>query len=343
MGTGQAYNDNGRDGALEGQSRAERRGRRRGRGRVGVGALLSVGVVGAGSGVASASPTQLPPVRVPQPAPMEPDASVIAAEETGIEAQQNAQVDLPRRGSGAIALQSLVGNPDLSVGLPGGLHEQARTGGTTSTAFPSVDQTFSVTAESLATGARALIAIRSSAAPTEYRFEIEAEGGSTLVLDPSGAVEIRDGMGEPVGRVDAPWAIDASGAAVPTSFRIDGDTLVQTIAHAGAVYPVIADPAVQHDCGILTCTLRFDRSRTKWIADYAGNLAGLGAGACQATGPWWGACTAAVVALGWSVQTSARNYYNNGNCYGIRHSITGGLIPPPHSHQVTYGTYNCAK
>ena len=45
-----------------------------------------------------------------------------------------------------------------------------------------------------------------------------------------------------VAGVLAPWAIDADAQAVPTRFTLDGTTLVQTVDHDDAVYPVVADP-----------------------------------------------------------------------------------------------------
>jgi hypothetical protein len=45
-----------------------------------------------------------------------------------------------------------------------------------------------------------------------------------------------------VGGIEAPWARDADGRAVPTEYRIEGDSLVQTVRHQGAAYPVVADP-----------------------------------------------------------------------------------------------------
>ena len=45
-----------------------------------------------------------------------------------------------------------------------------------------------------------------------------------------------------LGYLAAAWATDAHGHAVPTSYHVAGTTVVQTVAHAGAVYPVVADP-----------------------------------------------------------------------------------------------------
>jgi len=44
--------------------------------------------------------------------------------------------------------------------------------------------------------------------------------------------------------VEAPWAVDATGKVLPTSYDLRGRTLVQNIDTSGATYPVVADPTV---------------------------------------------------------------------------------------------------
>ncbi|WP_228511690.1 hypothetical protein [Clavibacter sp. VKM Ac-2872] len=46
------------------------------------------------------------------------------------------------------------------------------------------------------------------------------------------------------GHIDAPWAVDAHGRAIPTQFSLDGQTLTQTIDPRGAAFPVVVDPLV---------------------------------------------------------------------------------------------------
>ena len=43
--------------------------------------------------------------------------------------------------------------------------------------------------------------------------------------------------------IPAPWAVDASGAALPTRYEITGDTVTQVVDTRGARFPVVADPA----------------------------------------------------------------------------------------------------
>lgn len=89
---------------------------------------------------------------------------------------------------------------------------------------------------------RTLITIESDAAPTRHAFPLDLPAGVTTQLLPSGSVAAVDEAGRMVGAFAVPWAVDESGATVPTRFEVVGDTLVQVIEHRGAAYPVVADP-----------------------------------------------------------------------------------------------------
>lgn len=88
----------------------------------------------------------------------------------------------------------------------------------------------------------AVVIIDAATDPTEYRFNGAIPDGHIAKIESDGSVAIADAFGNPAGGWAQPWAIDAAGVAVATSFRIDGTTLVQTVDHAGATYPVLADP-----------------------------------------------------------------------------------------------------
>lgn len=48
---------------------------------------------------------------------------------------------------------------------------------------------------------------------------------------------------EPVAPINAPWAKDATGRPVPTSYRLEGDSLIQVVSFsATTAFPVVADP-----------------------------------------------------------------------------------------------------
>ncbi len=90
---------------------------------------------------------------------------------------------------------------------------------------------------------RSIITIESEQAPTEYRFPLTLPEGASIDVDSAtGTVAVTDSEGGVIGAFGSPWAVDASGADIETSFTVEGDELVQHVKHAGAQYPVIADP-----------------------------------------------------------------------------------------------------
>ena len=91
-------------------------------------------------------------------------------------------------------------------------------------------------------GVRALAVIANASAPREYRYGLDLPEGAILQQQQDGSVTVlKDG--EALGAFQAPWAKDANGAAVPTSYRIQDGALVQTVAFdAGTAFPVVADP-----------------------------------------------------------------------------------------------------
>ncbi|MFJ4262687.1 hypothetical protein ACIPYU_09595 [Paenarthrobacter nicotinovorans] len=104
----------------------------------------------------------------------------------------------------------------------------------------------SVTAYATEYGSQSIISVEGEAAPHEYRFDLNLPSGASAKVNPDGSVLIADASGKPLGLVQVPWAYDANGAKVPTSFSLVGSELVQTIAHdSSTAFPVKADPSIQ--------------------------------------------------------------------------------------------------
>lgn len=88
----------------------------------------------------------------------------------------------------------------------------------------------------------ALVVIDGPDDPTEYRFEGAVPAGHSAIVQPDGSVMVYRPDGSALVEWAVPWAFDSGGKVVETSFAVDGTTLVQTIDHSGASYPVVADP-----------------------------------------------------------------------------------------------------
>ncbi|MDO4253957.1 MAG: hypothetical protein Q4C81_02260 [Kocuria sp.] len=82
----------------------------------------------------------------------------------------------------------------------------------------------------------------------DSRSEASWDFGSDIVLIPTGdgRVSITDQDGNFLGGIDEPWAVDATGSPVDTSYTVEGTTLVQNLATDDSTsYPVVADPTVR--------------------------------------------------------------------------------------------------
>gem|GEM_PF-4051842 len=97
-------------------------------------------------------------------------------------------------------------------------------------------------------GARFLTVIGSSDAPREYSYDLELDAGATLQPLEDGSISVIGRNGVPAAGIAPPWAVDANGLNLPTSYQLDGQTLVQRIDLTDAALPVTADPSI-YDLG----------------------------------------------------------------------------------------------
>ncbi|GAB2450721.1 hypothetical protein HD599_002300 [Conyzicola lurida] len=160
------------------------------------------------------------------------------------------------------------------------------------------------------TGANAGYAVISAqTAPTEYRFAFTVDGQpATLRPTDGGGVEVLSATGDIVNSIAPAWATDAAGVAVPTSYSVQGNVLVQRVDHRGASYPVVADPRLA--CDAVWCTLLLSRYETRLLAAHA-----LSPGiACRFLGAGAGVCAALLIG-GWA---QANIVLATGRCTGVR-------------------------
>lgn len=105
-------------------------------------------------------------------------------------------------------------------------------------------------------GSQSIIKIESASAATQYRFPLEIPAGATAKILQDGSVEFSSQDGSVLGSIQVPWAHDANGASVPTSFSLEGTTLVQRVAHTEATaFPVVADPSTVWGWAVCVATV----------------------------------------------------------------------------------------
>ncbi len=149
------------------------------------------------------------------------------------------RTEAPQISSNSIAAPS-AGDETFALELPGNATSEDRALEDITMVTKGADFSTAVTDEG--DGAfRALVHIPSPDAPQEYKFEVP-ENMSITALEDGGAV-VRTSDGDLAGSFAAPWAVDANGNSVSTSYSIEGNTLVQRVNFtATTAFPVVADP-----------------------------------------------------------------------------------------------------
>lgn len=249
-------------------------------------------------------------------------------------------VVLPQSSSGQVVIDATSGAIPFAVDLPDVGAAQAKVA-KDGTVVYSTGEAVDLAIQADGTSARIHTVVNDPSTPHEFAYTF---AGATPVLQEDGSVILTaesNGISVDFALVSAPWAYDTAGTAIPTIYRIEGDTVVQELDLTGDVtYPVVADPWVQADCGTVTCTVRFDRSTTRNVRDGAGYSA-IASGVVAALSGGILLPAAAVIGafLGMNSTTAGR-YYENGNCFGIK-VVPGGAINPWWPTQVARNTYNC--
>ncbi len=94
----------------------------------------------------------------------------------------------------------------------------------------------------LASGVRLLTAYADASTGGDRAFELDLPDGATATALPTGDTVVADAEGRYIGSVLQPWAKDATGRDLPTSYSWEGDVLTQHVDLSDAVFPVLADP-----------------------------------------------------------------------------------------------------
>ncbi|AUG81925.1 hypothetical protein CFP65_7341 [Kitasatospora sp. MMS16-BH015] len=210
-------------------------------------------------------------------------ATTSDAKYAAIAANGTNTVGVPWGTADAISVSS-TGSGSMAMGLPTAQPRGVALNGNVVYADPAgpVD---TVAQPTLDGGARTFQVIKNASAPHQFTSTVQLPPGAVLTPSESGTVAITSGTDEaPVthGVIDAPWARDANGKAVPTSYRVEGNKLVQVVEFdAGTAFPVVADPRFSFGMGIY-----FNARGVEWKA---WGMAAVSAG----WGGWLYGCTAA--------------------------------------------------
>ncbi len=146
--------------------------------------------------------------------------------------------------------------------------------------------------QSVSDGARLLSVANSAAASHKMTYTFSLPAGAQLVpataslddennndpdLTPTTYVIVQND--QIIGDIEAPWAKDANGASVPTSYTVSGNQLIQTVDFTSAnAFPVVADPKVSFGWWIYT---RWSRAEVRRVALKIGGGAAVITAVCD--------------------------------------------------------------
>lgn len=180
------------------------------------------------------------------------------------------------------------------------------------------------------------VVLQNSRAPQTYSFTVGGPGTTLELLD-SGEVLVMDQAGVPINFLAAPWARDANGVELRTSYSVEGNVVTQHVDTAGAAFPVVADPTT--GCGLGWCSVYFNREETKGIAAGGATAVGAITAGCALVNKILGAACA--IASG-TIVAFAQGADANGNCIGI---VAYGVLGTPLSSWNPFienrGSVNC--
>jgi hypothetical protein len=185
---------------------------------------------------------------------------------------------------------------------------------------------------------RILVTMNNRRAPANYDFPLTLPAGAELLPDGRGGFDIVLVPAKSpligIGHVAAPWASDAQGKPVATSYTLRGHTISQRIeVNAHTAYPVVADPSIGVGWYIY---VKYSKSEVASVAQKswwagASAAAGYACGMIPAVG--WGAVAklgcAVYVAVNWYVVNGWFSEANSRGCgLEIQFNYPAGSAPP---------------
>lgn len=249
----------------------------------------------------------------------------------------SAVATVPVQSATGVRVTTPTGTGSFTIGLPGGGQAVAtQTSGDTTT-YSQVAPATDLVAEAQRGGLRLSTVLSGPSAPTSFSYPLTLPAGAALVATNDGGAVVQDSDGSVAAVIAPPWAHDANGQAVPTSYTISGATLTQTVTPGStAAYPIVADPSISFGATHAVITLKAKDQRI--LLSGAGPAIGALAGAlaCSEGGPAAAVCAAVGAFLTGAVTSAISQYGVSEKCdvvVTISYFKSGFLgIPYPAPH-----------
>ena len=139
----------------------------------------------------------------------------------------------------------------IGIGIPhADTARDAKTNAAGTTVYTDPASSSATAVQATIDGVRQLFTLNNASASTDVTVPLTLPVGAQLVAAGGGGYDIvtqaANGPAVTIASIGAPWATDADGKNLPTSYTLDGDQLTQHVETTGAVFPVVADPLDDH-------------------------------------------------------------------------------------------------
>ncbi len=221
-----------------------------------------------------------------------PSTALVGAPETGpsaLESVLDAQpfedasqaVDENQRialsGDGSMTIGSAAGDKvSVRAVTDGGAVKLTETGDLSATEIAVAPSTSFVFAAKEGISGAGFAVLKDATSERSFGFDIEVNGApAQLSIGSTGSVVVMDSTGRVINHIESPWARDANGNDVATSYTAEGGRLIQSVSpSATSTYPIVADP--QFGWNGPFPVVRFNKSETSVARVTGGVLAVCG-------------------------------------------------------------------
>lgn len=173
----------------------------------------------------------------------EPQAPLLTDSGLVVESEAGPKIGVPERASDGLSV--VVGDNALQVGLPLDEHlANARVASDGTVVYVANGEGADLTLQAYDDGSiRLKTVIPDSQSPERYVYSLNLAEGSSIKEQADGGLLVADAAGVLLFAVAPPWAVDAEGNELPTSYEIVGTSIVQWVdLKAAKAFPVVADP-----------------------------------------------------------------------------------------------------
>ncbi len=153
-----------------------------------------------------------------------------------------AAVSMPADASGEVVLRSSSSGRAVGLSLAGAVSGPASLADDGTVVYGSTGG-IGIGVQAFGASVRVAAVLQSPRAGSSIPYSLDLPKGAHLTTRDDGGIFILGADGSLLGGVATPWARDAKGQSVATSYAVRGTTLVQTIEPSStSVYPIVADP-----------------------------------------------------------------------------------------------------